>query len=383
MIKKNLKVLTILMVTGVFTAFLFTSCGQSLYDVQATGSAAGKSLSAGKPQSIQNWTEIPVYSETGGGGGHSVYGKASNGNHVFLAAHWDDGTLGYGIDGLAWEFVEPSDTTFGTSFIKYLAFLNNTFWAVGQDGKIATSPNGLDWTAQTQTITTGILYAIAWNQSTSSPIYIAVSDDSKIIKKVGSASWTDITPSTPSIKFSIQGIAYGSGTWVIVCDNGYVSYSTDDGATWADLFLVYEPDRQQYNTNSWKMVAYGTVSGTGYFVATTRYGVGRSTDGANWDWDEVFPSSTGFSIWLNCVLYDGSRFLVSGGNGAMAYYDGTWHADWQDVGGGVGYWTNKIFGSAFVNGVAYDPEYDEYIATGGDATPIGVFTTWSLKKELR
>jgi len=385
MTKKFLKVFLTLISGIVLAGGLFVSCEQSLYEGKTAGLSAGGSAQVDEPQSVQNWTAISGYAPNGGGG-HSVFGYDSNGDGIFLAAHYTGGTIGYSSNnGVTWSSVTV--TPFSGSFVKYLAYLNDTFWAVGQNGNIATSPDGLVWTAQTQTIATGIIYAIAWNQSTSSPIYIAVSDDSKIIKKVGAGLWTDITPVTPSIKVSIQGVAYGSyidkdeeevEVWVIVCDNGYVSYSTDDGATWADLFLVYETVNSQYNTNNWKMVTFGTVGGTGYFLATTRYGVGRSTDGVNWDWDEVFPSSTGFSIWLNCVLYDGSRFLVSGGNGALAYYDGTWHADWQATGGGVGYWTNKIFNGTFVNGIAYNPDLPpnqgRYIATGGDNSPLGAYT---------
>jgi hypothetical protein len=38
-------------------------------------------------------------------------------------------------------------------------------------------------------------------------------------------------------------------------------------------------------------------------------------------------------------------------------------------------WTNGVFKGEFINGIAYSPDDDLYIATGGDSYPVAAFTT--------
>jgi hypothetical protein len=125
------------------------------------------------PTALTSWTALPNYASQGGGGGHSVYGTDNKGNGVFLSANWNNGSLGRSVDdGQTWSNVNGSATTFGSSYIKFLAFLDDTFWAVGSGGHIATSSDGLTWVAQTNPLTADA-YGIAYDGTNT---YMVVTD---------------------------------------------------------------------------------------------------------------------------------------------------------------------------------------------------------------
>jgi hypothetical protein len=89
--------------------------------------------------------------------------------------------------------------------------------------QIATSPDGLDWTARIPT-TTNNLRAIAYGNGS----FVATGDRGAIVSSVNGISWTDSSRNTTR---SLRGVAHGGGWWVIVTDpSGH--YSSPDGVTW-------------------------------------------------------------------------------------------------------------------------------------------------------
>jgi hypothetical protein len=366
---------SVLLTSLLFTGFVFTSCEQTT-ETQAFQARLSTLNSVNPPEALNDWTPLADYAADGGGGGHSVYGGG-----VFLSANWNDGSLGYSTDGQSWSQVSSTATTFGSSFIKHLAFMNNTFWAVGQGGKIATSTDGQNWTAVTGTPLTGDIYGVDSDEDGN---YIFVTDlvggSSQIVLFDGTR-WTLV--SNPVSSYKIDSVAYSEEKFIIVCNVGWISYTTTDYTTWATPFQVKSDFGT--NTNHFKMIAAGYAydeasdESRPAVVAVSRYGLAYTfTDGnidaPSWGWEDIYPSSSG-GKWLNCVLYDGSKFIVGGQDGAMAYSDPTlslanWTIDTKVV------WTNGAFsGGAFINGIAYKSSRPTgYIATGGDSKPAAAYT---------
>jgi hypothetical protein len=368
---------SVLLTSLLFTGFVFTSCEQTTETQASLAFLARLSTlnTVNPPTVLESWTPLPDYAAQGGGGGHSVYG-----NEVFLSANYNDGSLGYSADGQTWQKISATDTTFGSSFIKYLAFLDDTFWAVGQGGKIATSTDGKNWTAHS-TALSGDIYGVAFDGNET---YMFVTDvagspaSSQIAKYIG--TWV-LASTNPVPAYKIDSVTFSDGKFIIVCNGGWISYTQDqDYMNWAPAFQVKSP--LGINTNHFKMIAVGEADdGTGTVrpavVAVSRYGLAYafpdgSLDPDSWGWADIYNASSS-KTWLNCVLFDGSKFIVGGQGGAMAYSGKTlalndWTVDRDFT------WTDNVFGATYINGIAFDPDNRIYIATGGDGKPVAAYT---------
>jgi hypothetical protein len=366
---------SILLTSLLFTGFVFTSCEQTT-ETQAFQARFLTLNSVNPPEALNYWLPVTNYAVQGGGGGHCVFG-----NNVFISANWDDGSVAYSADdGQTWKKIPGTDTTFDNRFIKHLAFINGTFWAAGENGRIATSTNGLNWLPVMNTPITGDIYGIAYDGNGN---YIFVTDlvgGSSQIALFDGTNWTLV--SNPVSSYKIDSVAYSEEKFIIVCNVGWISYTTTDYTTWATPFQVKSDFGT--NTNHFKMIAAGSAfdSGTNAVrpavVAVSRYGLTYTfTDGnidaPSWGWEDIYPSSSG-GKWLNCVLYDGTIFVVGGQDGAMAYSDPDYGLTSWTIDKNLA-WTNGAFsGGAYINGIAFDPDEGVYVATGGDSKAVAAYT---------
>jgi len=163
-----------------------------------------------------------------------------------------------------------------------IVYGNNTFVAVGSNGKIATSPDGTNWTAVTNsTFGSYDIKAIAFGNGK----FVAVGDDSsssdssiiKIATSPDGITWTAVSNATFDLYDSINSIAYGNNTFVVAgYYSGYLNYS-----------MVYS--------------------------CKTAY----STDGGV-TWTAIKDSTFGSSR-INVIFYGNNKFVAMGQDGKMAY----------------------------------------------------------------
>jgi hypothetical protein len=359
---------------------IFASCGQvagtSSDDLSLALSAANP------PTALNSWMAIGGYAANGGGGGHSVYG-----NGVFLSANRDDGSVGRSVNnGASWSKIDSSVTTFNGRFIKYLAYLDNTFWAVGQSGHVATSPDGLTWTAVPGNPLTGDVYGIAYDGIQTFMLVTDITSSGlpeTVLYYVDDHVWLTVPN---SFKTKIDSVAFMGGQFIAVCNDGYIAHTnTPLHVNWSAPFLVSSPTTG-VNTNHFKMIAAGfAYDSAGVLrnaaVAVSRYGLAYAfntdLDASGWTWVDIYPSSLYAShIWLNCVLYDGEKFIVAGQDGGMAYSDPAqlsttaWTVDTNFA------WTYGLFRGTYINGIAFGPgRAPMYVASGGDSNPVAARTT--------
>jgi len=150
-------------------------------------------------------------------------------------------------DGINWDEMTFSSFLFG--YMTRVIYVDNTYWAMFylQDGALAKSSNGIDWTVV----------------------------------------------STESLSNVITDLAYSNGKFVLSCENGNVGTS-DDGEIWSDLQLPITDQPRMH----------GIAQANGYFVAVGAYGkVAESPDGLNWtaanigiqdDITSIITTPTGF-----------------------------------------------------------------------------------------
>ena len=101
----------------------------------------------------------------------------------------DNGKMANSSDGVTWTAVP--DSTFGTSNINSIAWVGGKFVAGGYQGKMVYSSDGVTWTAVgDSTFGTSNINSIAWGNNK----FVAGGWDGKMAYSSDGENWTGITP---------------------------------------------------------------------------------------------------------------------------------------------------------------------------------------------
>ncbi|WP_330208855.1 hypothetical protein [Pseudomonas sp. Z13] len=112
-------------------------------------------------------------------------------------------------------------STFGTSTILSMKLCNGKMFIVGADGKMAHSPDGLNWTAVADTSFGGtIIRDIAYGNGK----YVAVGDGGKTAVSEDGIGW--VQQANTFAGTDIRSVAYGNGNFVAVGAGGKIAYWT-------------------------------------------------------------------------------------------------------------------------------------------------------------
>ena len=220
------------------------------------------------------------------------------GNGKFVAVGYD-GKMAYSYDGINWTAV--SDSKFGTSVINGVCYGNGKFVAAGNDGKIAYSSDGINWTAVTNSgFDTKTIRGVCYGNGK----FVAVSSSSNIAYSSDGISWTQVPVSGLVLNSDISGICYGNGKFVAVSFGGKMAYSFD-GATWT---LISDP---KFGGNS----IYGIGYGNGKFVAVGVLGkMAYSEVGTGWTAGTNSGFNTDTYTVIYGVCYGNGKFVAVGGD---------------------------------------------------------------------
>ena len=220
---------------------------------------------------------------------------------------YSGGVISYSSNGASWSNV--TDTTFGTSSIRDVAYGSGRYVAVGESGKMATSTNGTTWTAVTNsTFGTSTIYGITYGDSK----FVAVGADGKMAYSINGTTWTAVTNSDST---TINGITYGGAIgkeqFIAVGSSTYIAYSTD-GVTWTKVSSgYYSVDLKRITWGGNKYVAVASagvmlVSVDGINWARIDGGIGAGKSQMDTTNAILFVSS------INDIAYGGGKFLVVG-----------------------------------------------------------------------
>ena len=109
-----------------------------------------------------------------------------------------------------------------------VSFPKDTFVATGAGGTLLTSPDGSNWTAQNSTVSTALRGAAFGTGSTAAGAsYVVVGDAGTILTSADGTTWNLTTLSSPQ---NLRGITFGS-RFVAVGQGSTVAYS-DDTINW-------------------------------------------------------------------------------------------------------------------------------------------------------
>lgn len=237
-----------------------------------------------------------------------IAAKAALGGTPALPYRW----VGVGTSG----FLATSDSTtasswttrtssFGTTGINQVRSNGTSIYvAVGDAGKLATSPDAVTWTQRTSSFGTDNIEDVAFGNS----IWVAVGWNGKLATATDpTGTWTQRTTGF-SGTVPINGIYYGNGLWVAINNSGEIRTAPDPTGTWTvrtstltlGTKVLWCPAQ-----NIW--VAGGDTAATGALAS--------STDGLTWTARNLNVAPTqggiGFASNSSVILYN---FLDAGFN---------------------------------------------------------------------
>ncbi|NLV17789.1 MAG: hypothetical protein GXY50_11390 [Syntrophomonadaceae bacterium] len=292
--------------------FIVTSSDGENWTTGTSGSAAqlfsvdydgSKFIAAGSTQSgnkafIATSADGGTWSNKTDSGRPGFRAIASNNEGAQLVAMAGYGNI-YTSDngGTSWEY-----RTLGTTkTLKDVAWNgSNLYVAVGVEGTIQTSANGVNWTSQTSGTTNDLNKVDYLNNQ-----FVAVGKGGTIVTSTNGIDWTLRTSGTAQ---ELKGIAYGDGKYVIVGGDAYynpVVLTSDDGITWSTVS----------NDPAFIGITFVTVTyGDGVFMALMQNGqVYRSGNGTDWDRIEDLPGVG--AQYPTDIIYANGKFIAVGGYG--------------------------------------------------------------------
>jgi hypothetical protein len=250
-----------------------------------------------------SWTAVS--DSTFGDDANNEINAIAYGKNKFVAVG-SNGKMAYSEDGIKWTAV--ADSKFGDYSISDIAYGGNRFVAVGWSDKFAYSADGVKWVAVDSTLADGAL-AIAYGGNR----FVAMGRAGEMAYSTDGAIWT---AASNNLFDYIYGITYGGDRFVAVGEQGKIAYS-EDGIKWTTA----ADSKFGASNNTIEGIAYGIASNAGNGNAGSRFvavGAGGkmaySTDGAKWT-----AVSNNLFDYIYGITYGGGRFVAVGHCGQMAY----------------------------------------------------------------
>jgi len=216
----------------------------------------------------------------------------------FVAVGFDNGTLVSEIltssDGRSWsEVISP---LFTRVFLKAVTYGDGKFVAVGTNGSILASANGLKWTRSVSG-TVAVLDAVTYGGGR----FVAVGEGGVISTSPDGVNWAYEDSGTFA---SLHGVAYGGGRFVAVGPTAVITSA--DGVHWQTA--------SQMEMAGMYAVAYGEDQ----FVAVGERGSGFiSADGSAWVPGPSAVTKPGAAPLLAGVTYGADQFVAVAGDGGI------------------------------------------------------------------
>jgi hypothetical protein len=223
---------------------------------------------------------------------------------------------GSGSSGGALKWTAVSDKPFGSTNIYAIAYGKGKFVAVGGGGKTATSTDGKNWTAVTNTAFSGNAISNNINAITyGNDKFVAVGDFGTIAYSSDGATWTasnvgntfDYTSGDRTYKAYIHAIAWGKDKFVAGSERGNIAYSSD-GVTWTAVNKKFNVSAIAYGNDKF-VVGYG--NGSNGTMATSPNGI---------TWTDAAPST--YDRDINAIAWGNNTFVTGGTWGTVTSPDG-------------------------------------------------------------
>jgi len=268
----------------------------------------------------------------------------------------------------AW--TQAGTPSFSTTLIEAVAWSPrlNLFAAVGQSGKVATSPDGDTWTQHSAIFSAAQALDIVWSDA--SKVFYCVGNNGAFAYSSDGSTWTEQVISEIEVSggsFNINCvIANSDASLIVVASNvGTIASSADGGETWQKANTTLSGD--SFLGGCWS-------DRLGKFYLSTFSGnVYSSADGSNWS-AAATPSFSGDPIYWITDSEQAGRLVAVGGSFStpkLAY---------STDGDAFTQSATPAMSGARANYVEYCVELEKYVAAGngGQLAYSSDGNTWTL-----
>ncbi|WP_058300648.1 leucine-rich repeat domain-containing protein [Gorillibacterium timonense] len=256
----------------------------------------------------------------------NVYGAAAGSDKLAMVGGYRDSYHAYlsiSFQGSAqmntagkWK----SATVGQTYPLRSVVWSGKDFFAVGDNGKMMSSTDGLKWTA-VKSPTSATLLSVLYVKGT----YYAAGEGGVILSSKDRKTWTTLKT---NVKKKINSLASNGTTLVAVGEEGLLLVSKD-GVKWSQITALFPGDN------------FDVAWGNGQFVVTTAsyYGNAKSaviltsSDGVKWK-TSTFPdglTAHGMGTGLFGISYIGGLFVAVGSEGTVFLSEDAKQWTQQDV----------------------------------------------------
>lgn len=203
--------------------------------------------------------------------GTTINGVASDGETQYVAVG-ESGKLATSPDGITWT---QQTSSFGATGINAIAYGDGYWLAAGDAGKIATSTDGITWTQRTSGVATDLLTA-AWGNS----LYIVAGADMRTATDPTS-TWTARTSTISQVDDGCLLWAPFASVWVAGADTGTAGglASSTNGTSWTARTSAYTMTGLGGFACNDSVIVMGNQRTSSFPFNTD---VQSSTDGATW-----------------------------------------------------------------------------------------------------
>ena len=215
----------------------------------------------------------------------------------------------------------------GPEHLNAVAAGNGMFVAVGYNGTILSSPDGIEWTRRNSGTLHG-LYSVIWGDG----MFVAGGDSGTIITSGDGVEWT---VRNSGWKHPIATIVWGGGKYLAYVVGRIEALTSSNGVEWVEFSVTCDSDAfcsPEYNLD-FSAVTYGN----GVFLVRYQSGyssVYMSSDGIHWQESMLFAVCVDgivFPTALSPIVYGNGIFLVGGSCNFMARSENG--NDWEYLSG--------------------------------------------------
>jgi hypothetical protein len=231
----------------------------------------------------------------------------------------------------------------------------NLYVAVGGNGKLATSPDGITWTQQTSSFGTDNIQSVAYGNG----YWVATGNAAKVAYSTDGVTWTQ---KTTGISGTVSKVAWGNGVWVIGNSTGSFYTATDPTSTWTARTSTLGATSDILYFKGQSIWVAGSDTGTTGALAS-------STDGLTWT-----ARTSAISVNSTNVKFAANTTVVT-----ALTPDGSLTVDIQSSTNGTS-WTNRT--PALTSSLAYWGMSDDaglMVFNGFQTSTDG--TTWSSRTQ--
>lgn len=259
--------------------------------------------------------------------------------NIYVELEKEEESLMYGWRNtdISEDFTEAvQNTDLGSNNWFCSAYGRGKFVALGGDGYISTSEDGVNWTEAVQNLKLGShgWKALAYNGF----IFVALSGSGYVSTSEDGVNWTDAVQNENLGFHFWSSVAWGENFFVALGSGGYISTS-EDGVNWTETV-----ENENLGKYGWNSIAY---NGTKFVALGSTGRISTSKDGINWEASYFVPELRvdSYGDWVS-IIYDGLNFRVFSYNGCTSVsLDGvTWNYVTKHLNLGDNSWTSLCYG---------------------------------------